>query len=596
MKIRMTFAAVVCVAVVCTGSGVVDDGLPLFATCGLVRAGDALPLVAPVCAVSQPKMFLGKADSGVCVDVPSAREFSISTWVNVQIAGSGEFPYPRIVQLPFGYVHLARNTCFPDAADVVLAVNVPTNVVPKGKSSWTFDAALPLRQWAHVAIVLRAGRRGAPEFYLNGVRVKVHAPVRELAAIYSGGRATIGNISPGGNRPLSGSLANFRFEARAISESEVADLARVGPDGKRPTPYAKKYRDELPIVDLSHDVSRQTVIASGADGIYQGHPTTAVAPDGVVYCVWTINHGGPCGPMAKSLDGGRTWSRCDEIMPSVYRETHRNCPTLQSIVRPDGGTNLVVFSAKKGGCGIVISQDGGKSWREAPTAKLSAGMPPTGFIMLKDGTAALFGQVRNDPNVKTAHAKDDQSVWMSISRDGGWIWGPMRIVATAPQKNLCEPFCIRSPDGNELCLLMRENRHTANSMMCFSRDEGKTWTTPENTCWGLSGDRHEGVCLPDGRLFVAFRDRALGSSTYGHYVAWVGSYSDLRAGKPGDMRVHLLENMATNVWDTGYSGVELLHDGTILCTSYLQYRAEDKAHSVVCTRLMLSDIVNRKQS
>ena len=148
----------------------------------------------------------------------------------------------------------------------------------------------------------------------------------------------------------------------------------------QPAPGAKATRDELPVIDLSHDVSRQTVIASGADGVYQGHPTTAVAPDGTLFCVWTIGHGGPCGPMAKSSDGGKTWGRCDEIMPIAYRERHRNCPTLQSIIRPDGGTNLVVFSAKKGGCGIVISPDGGKSWWEAPTANLSAGMPPTGFM------------------------------------------------------------------------------------------------------------------------------------------------------------------------------------------------------------------------
>ena len=132
-------------------------------------------------------------------------------------------------------------------------------------------------------------------------------------------------------------------------------------------------------------------------------------------------------------------------------------------------------------------------------------------------------------------------------------------------------------------------------MMCFSRDEGETWTKPVDTCWGLSGDRHEGIYLPDGRLFVAFRDRAHGSSTYGHYVAWVGSYADLRVGKPGDVRVKLFDNKADNVWDTGYSGVELLPGGTILCTTYLQYRHGDKAHSVVCTRLHLSDFTKQRK-
>ena len=546
-----------------------------------------------VCTIAQVMTFTGQSAGGVSVTVPEADAFTASVWVEAQTAGSDNVPYPRVFQLPYGYLHLIRNPGFTDVADVLLGFSVPKEMSPRGISSWTFTAALPLRRWAHLAVVCRADSTKAPEVYVDGVRVSDRMFAKPLPARFAGGQATLGNTTPGGNRPFDGRLADFRFEPRVLGADEIAALARSAPDGTPPQPYVRTFHDELPIVDLSHDVQRQTVIASGADGIYQGHPTTVVAPDGTIYCVWTINHGGPCGPMAKSTDGGKSWTRCDGIMPAGYKD-HRNCPTLQTVIRPDGGTNLVVFSAKKGGCGIVISPDGGQSWWEAPTAKLSAGMPPTGFMMLKDGTAALFGQIRNNPKVKTDHAKDDQSVWMSISKDGGWTWGPMRIVATAPKKNLCEPFCLRSPDGQELCLLIRENRHTSRSMMCFSRDEGQTWTKPEDTCWGLTGDRHEGIYLPDGRLFIAFRDRALGSSTYGQYVAWVGSYADLRAGKPGDCRVHLLDHVGEQTWDTGYSGVELLPDGTILCTTYMKYRPEDKAHSVVCTRLTASDLTIEK--
>ena len=552
-------------------------------------------LAASVCVLPQPVQFTGKPDAGVSIEVPETTEFTASVWVDARTAGSDTSPYPRIFQLPGGYLHLVRDSGFSDAAGLLLGLFVSKDVVPRGVSSWQFDGAIPLKRWVHVAVVCRADGNVPPEIYVNGKPVKPDASAKPLPAVFKGGRAVLGNLSPGGNRPLDGRLADFRFESRALSAEEVAALAHTTPDGVPPVSYVRRFRDELPVIDLSHDPSRQTVISSGADGVYQGHPTTAIGPDGIIWCVWTINHGGPCGPTAKSADGGRTWTRCDEIMPAAYRATHRNCPTLQSVIRPDGGTNLVVFSAKNGGCGIIISPDGGQSWWEAPTAKLSAGMPPTGLVMLKDGSAALFGQIRNNSKVKTDRAADDQSIWMSVSKDGGWTWGPMRIVATAPQKNLCEPFCIRSPDGTELCLLMRENRHTARSMMCFSHDEGKTWTKPEDTCWGLTGDRHEGIYLPDGRLFIAFRDRALGSSTYGHYVAWVGSYADLRTARTGDRRVHLLDNKAEQVWDTGYSGVELLSDGTVLCTTYLRYRAEDKAHSVVCTRIRLWDLVHERK-
>ena len=361
----------------------------------------------------------------------------------------------------------------------------------------------------------------------------------------------------------------------------------------------EELHDELPIIDLSNDSFRQTVIAAGTKEVYQGHPTTVLNQDGSsVYCVWTYKHGGACGPMARSDDNGKSWLRLDASLPASYAATHRNCPTLQVIFSPDGSERrLCIFSNLNEKLGILMSRDDGHSWYEIPPADLSAMMPPTGLIQLKDGSTALFGQVRNDPKVTTDRATDDQNVWMSLSQDGGFTWGRPRIVAHKENRNLCEPFALRSPDGSEICLLMRENRHISNSYMCFSKDEGLTWTAPVETPWGLSGDRHEGLLLPDGRFLIAFRDRALHSSTYGQYVAWVGTYDDIRNARPGQYRIHLLRHWP-GVWDgvtvasadTGYSGVELLPNGSILCTTYLHYRPDTNLHSVVCTRFTMEEI------
>ena len=66
--------------------------------------------------------------------------------------------------------------------------------------------------------------------------------------------------------------------------------------------------DALPLVDISGETNRHVIVAAGTETTYQGHPTTLLAPEGAtLFCVWTINHGGGCGPMAKSTDGGRTW-------------------------------------------------------------------------------------------------------------------------------------------------------------------------------------------------------------------------------------------------------------------------------------------------
>ena len=383
----------------------------------------------------------------------------------------------------------------------------------------------------------------------------------------------------------------------------------------------------LPFLDISIDTARQTVIAAGTEEVYQGHPTTVLTRTGKLLCVWCVGHGGPCGPAAESLDGGRTWTRIDDRFPAVYAATHQNCPTLQKMTLPDGRERLLIFSAKPpngdrrscGFCplGIVWSDDDGATWREAPPANLCSVMPPTGFLPIRDGSVALFGQVRRNTEVATDRPTDDQVIWMATSRDG-LSWSEPRIVAAAPEKNLCEPCALRSPDGTEIALLLRENRHTGCSMMSFSRDEGATWSPPVDTAPELTGDRHEGVVLPDGRLFIAFRDRMIdspseemrppgrvsptrlkaASPTYGQYVAWVGTWDDLCHARPGAFRIHLLKSWAGDerfdnpsfVGDTGYSGVELLPDGELLCTTYVKYWPDARKHSVVSTRLRLDEI------
>ena len=365
----------------------------------------------------------------------------------------------------------------------------------------------------------------------------------------------------------------------------------------------------VPVVDISQDASRQVVIAEGTTTVYQGHPTTLLADDGrTMFCVWTIGHAGPCGPMARSDDGGLTWTRLDATLPAVYGETHRNCPTLQKIVGPDGKTRYFVFSAKVAdnskttsttvvrdtlGLGILVSEDGGETWRDSPyQSQFWAAMPPTAMMRLKDGTTAIFGQSPKD----SSKPEQEQQVWMAVSADGGFTWGNPRTVAAVSGKNLCEPCCIRSPDGTTLALLMRENSHTSRSMMCFSSDEGENWTTPVDTSAALTGDRHEAIELPDGRYLIAFRNRTVGDPLIGQYMAWVGTWEELESGLEKGYRIHLLEhhgpagNAGINGWpDTGYSGVELLADGTIVCTTYSRHFADSRLSSVVATRFKISE-------
>ncbi|MDF1852477.1 MAG: sialidase family protein [Verrucomicrobiales bacterium] len=345
----------------------------------------------------------------------------------------------------------------------------------------------------------------------------------------------------------------------------------------------------LPTVDLSGQNQRHVIIAQGTEKTYQGHPTTLRLPDtNTIFAVWCINHGGSAGPMARSDDGGKSWSRLDSQLPEGYA-THQNCPSIYRLIAPDGTPRLWVWSAAKGtrsgpGMPSIMSEDEGKTWTEMPPLGFPCVMTFSSIVQLEDGR--YLGLYHVGPEGKD---RPPLKVYQTITADGGFTWSEPRIVAAVEGKNPCEPFVFRSPDGKELCTLMRENTHKGRSLMMFSQDEGATWSEPVDTPWGLTGDRHIGIRLPDGRWLFAFRDMAINSETWGHFVAWVGTYEDIRSGAPGQYRIKLLHSHAKGIRDCGYPGVELLDDGTIVATTYIKYAEGPEKHSVVATRFRISE-------
>jgi photosystem II stability/assembly factor-like uncharacterized protein len=282
--------------------------------------------------------------------------------------------------------------------------------------------------------------------------------------------------------------------------------------------------------------------------------------------------------MARSDDAGLTWKRLDDQLPAGFKK-HRNCPSIYRMLDPKGKERLWVFSARPG-MPRIVSEDSGRTWTEAKPLGVKCVMTFSSVIRLKDGSY-LGMYHRRGPNRVV-------QVMQIKTTDGGLTWSEPRIVAAVDKKAPCEPFAFRSPDGKEICCLMRENFHKGRSLMMFSKDEGKTWSKPIDTPWGLTGDRHMGVYAPGGRLVVSFRDKAIGSSTYNHFVAWVGTYEDIRKNRPGQYRIKLLHSNAGG--DCGYPGMDLLPDGTIAATTYIKYAPGKKRHSVISTRFKLKEI------
>lgn len=336
-----------------------------------------------------------------------------------------------------------------------------------------------------------------------------------------------------------------------------------------------------PYLDLSNNTERHVIIAAGTTNVYQGHATTVLLADNTtLLAVWTSGHGGRCGPAAMSHDAGKTWTRIDDRLPSEYA-TWKNCPAIYRMPAPDGKERLGIFACGKpdkanGRAAEMMhmtSEDNGATWHVQPPTPVTCVMPMCTVISLKDGS--LLGQYNDRwPEEKPRWNR----VFQVRSSDGGLTWADARCVAQNTDMNICEPFLIRSPDGSELCSILRDNAKSALSKLIFSQDEGKTWSTPEPSAWGLTGHRHHGVQLKDDRWVIAFRDTAPGSPTRNHFVAWVGTYDDIKARRPG-RRIKLLHSYAGG--DCGYAALVLFPDETILATTYIKYWNDARKHSVV---------------
>lgn len=350
-------------------------------------------------------------------------------------------------------------------------------------------------------------------------------------------------------------------------------------------------RAELSVVDLSKDAARQVVVAQGTAEVYQGHPTTALLPDGkTMFAVWTLGHGGTCGPMKRSEDGGKTWSDLLSV-PENWTQA-KNCPSIYRVTGPDGVSRLIVFAGSGPDRQMQqsVSVDEGKTWSPMKSNGLECVMPFTTVVAVEDGKKLIgLSSIR-----RTGDADTKSNVLaQSESTDGGLTWSPWRVLVDDTKLKPCEPAVIRSPDGKQLLCMIRENFRAAGSHFITSDDEGKTWSELKPLPTGLWGDRHMPRYARDGRLVVTFRDMGPDKRTHNHFVAWVGTYEDIVQHREGQRKLLLLHSYKGS--DCGYSGLELLPDDTFVATTYIQYREGSEKNSVVSTRFNLAETDKAEQ-
>ena len=343
----------------------------------------------------------------------------------------------------------------------------------------------------------------------------------------------------------------------------------------------------VPIVDLSTLASHHVTVDREA-GQYLGHPNSVLLEDGTtILVVYPKNHGGGALVLKRSTDGGITWS-ARLPTPDSWAGS-RAAPSLFRVVDAVGMRRLIVFS---GGHPIrmSVSEDDGATWTELKSIGDFGGIMTMASVeLLASGDyMALF---HDDGRFITGRGKRSLRsrfrIYKTLSSDGGMTWSDPEVIAKPWDAHLCEPGLIRSPDGRRLATLLRENSRTRNSFVIFSDDEGATWSRPTELPGALTGDRHQARYAPDGRLFIAFRDTTLRSPTHGDWCGWVGTWQDIVEGREGEYRVRLKQNHYAD--DCGYSGLEVLPDGTFVAVSYGHWTPGEEPY-IACVRFTIDDL------
>lgn len=398
---------------------------------------------------------------------------------------------------------------------------------------------------------------------------------------------------------------------------------------KRPLPKRYGYYS-IPMVDLSvmpentpeelKYLYEYSIVDDKAG--YLGHPDSVLLNNGDILTLYPEGHGKGAIISRISDDGGLTYKKSIENQPKSW-EKSLETPTVYRLQFKNGDEKLILISANSkwygmttpGGFNSSISLDEGKTWTEFERFWDNESEFPVIPIV------AMASLTRLKENGEFADK------WMGIFHDNKFVnyktiltfdengkcnWSKpepylekYRDIET--YAGICEVECIRSNGGNgdELCLITRCNKKTCTSLLIFSQDEGKTWSRPVEAPFALNGERHKADYTKDGRLFITFRSierdkkrvrklRKIGGELKWYsegWVAWVGTYDDLKNGTEGQYRIKIAHtylphqnkpSIVANA-DTGYCGNVVLSDGTIVTSSYGIFSPEEKESGVYST-------------
>jgi hypothetical protein len=393
--------------------------------------------------------------------------------------------------------------------------------------------------------------------------------------------------------------AFFTFKQKSLT-SEAADYTvpeidlSVMPGG---TDEKYAYLYELSVVDDTAD--------------YLAHPDSVLLKNGDILTVYPEGHGKGAIRTKISTDGGKSWTKSVENTPESWKDSLET-PTVYRLTFTDGKTpdKLILISANPkwpnmstpGGFNCSVSTDEGKTWTEFERFyDNDSSCPVVPIVAMSSLTQLKENGVFVDKWMGLFHDSDfyNYKTILTFDDEGNMHWSqPEKYFSkyreTEKKAQMCEVEVIRSVkgQGGTLALIARSNSKKMNSLISFSTDEGETWSAPREVPSALNGERHKAEWVGN-KLFITFRSINRGPEAIKGsgkkwvsegWVAWVGSFEDLRQGTEGICRIklaHIYNDGQTSPEytaksDTGYCGNVVLDDGTIVTSTYGKFSPDEK--------------------
>ncbi|MDW8321019.1 MAG: sialidase family protein [Armatimonadota bacterium] len=297
----------------------------------------------------------------------------------------------------------------------------------------------------------------------------------------------------------------------------------------------------------TNTVYHQRISRGGAAGSYQAFPDACRLRNGDIVCVFYAGYGHISLPnreyprggrlcLVRSRDEGRTWSQPQELYdgPDDDRDPHiaqlSNSTLVCSFFTYRQTSNGEEFDTK-----VLFSHDDGYTWSKRPVTVAKGFATSTPVREVSPGRCLL--------GVYTVQNGQEFAA-MAFSNDAGLHWHkPLPISAgcsTLPDGS--ETDIIRLKDGNLLAVIRSDK---VNMHFCLSRDEGKTWTPPQDI--GFPGHAPHLTRLSTGAILLTHRlphtalhiSRDEGKSWQGPFVLdeVIGAYPSTVELKDGSVLV-----------------------------------------------------------